>query len=329
MKRVFRSLLKCAVWCGPALVVVSAAGFAEAQVSYSGRAVGAFVADEPFADTGQLPPTGGLLSANLAGLNTTTATGANLAASASGGNNVAQSVASLDDAAILAGVGVQATSIRADAQVACAETAEARGSSTIVGLTVGGVPVDVTGEVGQEIALLGATLLLSRQSVDSSGTAARIVVTALSYLPQEGIPILFAQAEADLEGCTAVPPADCHDFVTGGGWLAIGDGRGNFGFNAGFKPNSSTPSVDFNYIDQETQMHVKASTIDTYVATGPTTRRFTGMATIDGAPVEYTITVTDNGEPGSDDVLSMTLSNGYEVSGTLQGGNVQLHKPCP
>ena len=69
-----------------------------------------------------------------------------------GDSNVAQSVASLDDAAILAGVGVQATSIRADAQVACAETAEARGSSTIVGLTVGGVPVDVTGEVGQEIA---------------------------------------------------------------------------------------------------------------------------------------------------------------------------------
>ena len=76
-------------------------------------------------------------------------------------------------------------------------------------------------------------------------------------------------------------------------------------------------------------MHVKAGTIETYEKLGPTTRRFTGAATIDGAPGSYTITVTDNGEPGSDDVLSMTLSNGYEVSGTLQGGNVQLHKPCP
>jgi len=329
MKRVFRSLLSCAVWCGPALVGLSVSGSAEAQVSYSGRAVGAFVAAEAFADTGELPPSGGLLSAALAQLSMGSATGNNLAASASGGNNAAQSSASLEDGVIVGVTTIQAASIRAEATAACTgAAAEGRGTTTIVGLTVDGVPVDVTGEVAQEIALPDGTLLLNRQSGASSGTGASIVVTALSFLPREGLPVLFAQAEADIEGCTATPPADCHDFVTGGGWVAVGGDRANFGFNAGFKPNSSTPAVHFNYIDHQTGMHVKATTIETYEKLGPTTRRFTGTAMIDGAPASYAITVTDNGEPGSDDTIVLTLSSGYEVSGTLQGGNIQLHKPC-
>ena len=318
--------MKC--WCILGILGL-AAGSAEAQATYSGRGVGAFVADEAFADTGALPPAGGLLSASLAQLAAGPATGTNLLASASGGNNVAQSSASLEGGAIAGATTIQAASIRADATAACAgTTAEARGSSTLVGLTIDGQPVDVTGEVAQEIPLPDGTLLLNRQSGTSSGAAASIVVTALSFLPREGAPVLFGQAEADIEGCPATPPADCHDFVTGGGWIAVGNGRDNFGFNAGFKPNSSTPSVNFNYVDHNTRAHVKASTIDGYVAIGPTSRRFTGTATVDGQVVGYTIVVTDSGEPGSDDTFSMTLSNGYAVSGTLQGGNIQLHKPC-
>jgi len=313
-------------WCILGILGL-AAGSAEAQVTYSGGAVGALVADEAFADTGALPPGGGLLTAFLPQLVAGPATARNLAASTSGGSNVAQGSASVEDGVILGAQEIRATSVRAEAEAACTGTAEARGSSTIVGLTVDGQPVDVTGEVGQEIQLLDGTLLLNQQTAASSGSAASIGVIALGFLPREGMPVLFGQVQAGIEGCTA-PPAECHDFVTGGGWIAVGNGRDNFGFNAGFKPNSSRPSVHFNYIDHHTRAHVKASTIDSYVAIGPTSRRFTGTATVDGQAVGYTIVVTDNGEPGSDDTFSMTLSNGYDVSGTLQGGNIQLHKPC-
>ena len=43
----------------------------------------------------------------------------------------------------------------------------------------------------------------------------------------------------------------------------------------------------------------------------------------------YTVDVTDNGEPGrGSDLFSLRLSNGYTASGTLAGGNIQLHKAC-
>jgi hypothetical protein len=36
--------------------------------------------------------------------------------------------------------------------------------------------------------------------------------------------------------------------------------------------------------------------------------------------------VSDNGEPGRNDTFAIRLSNGYHASGSLSGGNIQLHK---
>ena len=38
--------------------------------------------------------------------------------------------------------------------------------------------------------------------------------------------------------------------------------------------------------------------------------------------------VADKGEPGRTDTFRLQLSNGYSAAGTLDGGNIQLHKPC-
>ena len=68
-----------------------------------------------------------------------------------------------------------------------------------------------------------------------------------------------------------------------------------------------------------------------YAIINATTRRITGNADINGVPGTYTATVSDNGEPGRNDTIDLSLSNGYHVSGSLGGGNLQLHlKPeCP
>ena len=43
----------------------------------------------------------------------------------------------------------------------------------------------------------------------------------------------------------------------------------------------------------------------------------------------YKVDVTDNGNPGRNDAFSLMVSNGYSASsGTLGGGNIQLHQPC-
>jgi len=79
---------------------------------------------------------------------------------------------------------------------------------------------------------------------------------------------------------------------------------------------------------------VKGTGVTDYQALGPTTRRISGTAEINGAAGSYEVWVTDNGEPGRNDVFKIKLSNGYSAEGTLGGGNIQLHlKPsnteCP
>src|SRR5438105_2005770 len=79
------------------------------------------------------------------------------------------------------------------------------------------------------------------------------------------------------------PTPPCFDFMTGGGWINIGNSKANFGFNAGYKPNSATPEIHFNYIDHNSGMQMKATSISVY-RTGDTatTRHMEGNAEING-----------------------------------------------
>ena len=40
----------------------------------------------------------------------------------------------------------------------------------------------------------------------------------------------------------------------------------------------------------------------------------------------FQVNVCDNGEPGKDsDTFSINMSDGYVATGTLRGGNIQIH----
>jgi hypothetical protein len=41
----------------------------------------------------------------------------------------------------------------------------------------------------------------------------------------------------------------------------------------------------------------------------------------------FVATVSDGGDSGNDDRLSIRLWNGYEAEGPLQAGNIRLHAP--
>src|SRR5262249_30590372 len=121
------------------------------------------------------------------------------------------------------------------------------------------------------------------------------------------------------------------DFVTGGGWITAPSGsKGTFAVAGGRKSKGLWGHLTF--IDHGSGMKVKGTGVTAYTVVNLTTRHIEGTCEIGGqAGFTYAADVTDNGEPGRNDVFSLRLSNGYLASGTLSGGNIQLHKPvsCP
>jgi hypothetical protein len=315
---------------------------APAATTFSGRAFAALV-NAPslgvgplvFADTGELPPSGDPQSASLVGATVPGVLSAELlAASTSGADGVATSEASLALLVVLPGQAAQVTAsfVRAVAEASCSGV---QGTTEIADLTFGGQAIIVDPVApNQRFEIPGiATLIVNEQTTTSGGGSQDITVNALHLILATGDEVILSSARSGIQGCAVGSPGPaCNNFVTGGGLITVDSSRANFGFNAGFKDGSPTPAVSFNYIDHNTGMHVKATSITRYVegATGSTSRLFEGDAEIDGAPGTYVVEVADNGEPGrAADTFRIGLSTGYSAAGALAAGNIQLHDTCP
>ena len=329
---------------GAGLVVTTAA---QAQTTFSGRAFAAFVDTAltgpiHVSDTGALPPNGGsrddaLLDTRDLHLTTldSVLTAEVLAASTSGGSGKAESSASLANVVVLPGNPAQVTAsfVRAETQATCTGV---RGRSEIADLTFGGTAITVTGEPNQTVTLPGvATLIINEQTTAVDGSSRQISVNALHLIVPGVGEVILSSAESDITCQGTATEGPCHDFVTGGGWIAATGSRANFGFNAGTKPGAIVPDVHLNYIDHGADMKVKATGITSYhQGPTPTSRHFEGPAEVNGTPgFTYSVDVADNGEPGHGmDTFAITVSGGgrvYQAGDSLGGGNIQLHKPCP
>ncbi len=125
--------------------------------------------------------------------------------------------------------------------------------------------------------------------------------------------------------------APCEDFVTSGGFIfgTPSGSRANFGAHAGIKNGQLWGKL--NYKDHGTGMHVKSTAILEYEAVDENTRRVVYRVKIGLTSGFAEVLLTDNGEPGRNDIFSIELSTGYAASGDLGGsqnggGNIQLHK---
>lgn len=130
-------------------------------------------------------------------------------------------------------------------------------------------------------------------------------------------------------GGTTTPPKACDDFVTGGGTIAASNnGKSTFGVSGGLKHNDFRGNLSFQDHGRN-GIKVKSTSITGYTVIDQVTRRIEGTANINGKGIfTFICIVSDNGEPGINDFFSLELSNGYHVSGILNGGNIQLHKKC-
>ena len=126
--------------------------------------------------------------------------------------------------------------------------------------------------------------------------------------------------------CT--PPASTPGAkVTGGGWIAAGSSNANFGLTA--KTSSGavpTASGHLTYHDHAMNRSIKSTAITSVVVSG-NCADIRGTAKVNNTgSFTFEVNVCDNGEPGKDsDTFSIFMSDGYTNSGTLGGGNIQIH----
>ena len=207
---------------------------------------------------------------------------------------------------------------------------------------------------GGQIILAGAHSVLDR----NAGTAPASLRTAS---PRRGG---FEAAVYRPRGSGSRPKAlfvheqpECFDFVTGGGWFEPRfeggpPDRVNFGFNAGYRTIGGELKGHVNVVDHNDGTHIKGLNVDAYWRLGDPQslcRMFQGDAEMNGTTgLRYHVEVCDYGEPGRDDRFRIIVmdaagnqlyfaddSSSAKVCdaneprcGDLDGGNIQLHKPC-
>lgn len=112
--------------------------------------------------------------------------------------------------------------------------------------------------------------------------------------------------------------------TAGGGWIARGDNKANFAFNA---EATSPPVGRINYDDSQQGVGLKGTV--SAISVSGNKASFSGPCTLrDGSACQYTVEVEDNAEPGKGaDRFLIRWSSGSslsEASGLLGGGNIQV-----
>lgn len=315
----------------PALALSS-----DQAVSYSGQATVVQATllgvTTNLADTGPLPASGGaneasLLTENIPGVLNVQV----LHASTVGQGDRSRSEASVADLSLtVGGNSIAADFLTARAMAVCAPQGPSlSGSSEIAGLVINGAAIFVTGEPNQTIFLPNGRVVINEQSRSSNDKTGDITVNALHVVVDGTADVTISSAHADIT-CRGKPVCEGGDFVTGGGWITgtPSGAKGTFGVAGGIKNGAFWGHL--TYIDHGPNgPKVKGTGVTAYVIVDATTRRIEGSAEINGqSGFTYTVIVADNGEPGRNDTFTLNLSNGYTASGSLGGGNIQLHRPC-
>lgn len=334
MRRRFSLCSAIALIASTVGAVTAAPVAASSTVQYSGRGI-AFsgtVAGTAagFADTLPLPSSGGHQTASSisAGLPSLLG-GDTLHASTFGQNDRTRTEAAASSITITTG----SETITADFAMSRAMAVSSHGapvlsgSSEISNLVVNNVPVSVTGAANQLVSLPTGDLVVNERITSTSGATGSITVNALHLNLTDGTDLLVASSRA---GVTA-GSSSCGSFrqpTTGGGWI-VGStvGKATFGLSA--RPTATGVHGHLVYKDHGTGLRIHGPvTLYQEFGTGAILQ---GPATQNGQPAgNFLVEVQDNGEPGNSDTFSITTESvpPHAAGGPLQGGNIQLHKPC-
>jgi hypothetical protein len=165
---------------------------------------------------------------------------------------------------------------------------------------------------------------LNEQANSTGGASGEMTVNALHVEVFGAADVVMFRAFAGVN-CATSEPGD--ETLTGGGRISgtPSGGVGVFGVAGGQFRGDLWGHL--NYVDKDADIHVRGVGVTAYEPLDSTTRRITGDAEINGVGgFTYEVIAVDNGEPGTADRFELRLSSGYEASGALVGGNIQIHR---
>jgi hypothetical protein len=231
----------------------------------------------------------------------------------------------------VSGNGITSDFLMARSNASCGRAVA--GSSQLQNLVINGQPISVTGNPNQTVSLPNGTATINEQVPALAGSTAELRVVALHVTTIDAI---TGQVLADVQLAIADAMIDCQpgsgpsgSSTTGGGWIAVtpGGGKGTFGVVGAFRPDGSLAG-HLVYIDHDINSTVQSTGMTNFVP--GCTSQIDGTATANSTPVTFNVTVEDHGEPGTADTFSVVVPElGYNRSGTLSGGNIQVHRlPC-
>ncbi len=288
-----------------------------------------------------LPPDGGMVRDRLLGIavpNLAASTTLRVVTTGSIGPNTAsaQSSATVEQVSLLNGAVAAQLVVAMSSSTADGSTATSTAEgSTLIGLSINGSPpVDMAPSANTMIPIPGGAVILNEQITGGDGVHTSALTVNMIHVvlkdPTGTITadIIVSSAHSDVNFIPA--PKTGNAFMTGGGKLGTGRDIATFGFNAGSR--GGVLHGELQYIDHAASLNVHSLSVDSFGVFGETPCvTFSGSARVNGADgYSYTVNqACDNGEPGvGHDTFEISVSGpgvSYSRSGTLTGGNLQLH----
>jgi hypothetical protein len=112
--------------------------------------------------------------------------------------------------------------------------------------------------------------------------------------------------------------------VTGGGTIDVVGGIGTFSFMIQ-RSSTGTLSGHLQYFNHASGARVRSDDYISLLIAG-NSATFDGDCTVDGSTCTFTVNVTDNGEPGTTDTFTITVSGGPTEGGPLRSGNILIQQ---
>jgi hypothetical protein len=112
--------------------------------------------------------------------------------------------------------------------------------------------------------------------------------------------------------------------ITGGGSITAAGNIGTFGFTVQRTALGAPIQGDLQYVDHATGAKIHSLSFSSLSVTA-TTATFAGTCVNNGVPCTFSVSVTDNGEPGDKDTFIISVSGAQAEGGILRSGNIQIH----
>jgi hypothetical protein len=284
--------------------------------------------------TGALPKNGGALQSTLATVNIPEVLSAVAAQSEviGVGDHTDASTTLTNLNLLSSGIGITADLVqsRAYAKGSSSQAPITSGSSQIVNLSINGTPIIATGAPNQVIKLGVGTVTLN----EITPGVGSITVIAIHIAVPAVLDVQLGKSYAGVGpctgcsyGCSGTPNCSGNfDFLFGGGAL-LDNVKVNAYFAVALGLNNGKNWGNLIYNDPDGGISLVGTNVIQYTVKSSVERLIQGNAVLNGATaVTYTLDVVQTGSQTFN--VTLTLSTGYSVTGSIDLGFLEIRQAC-